>query len=147
MRLGLVSFALVVTLVSIPSFLMGNRKNGQSDLSLRQRIDSEIANLQKNIGKAHDLPSRLRAIAKTENEIISLRKKHARQTESDEIFFDQMLAALAEIPREGKFQSASCGDYKSSLIAKLEPAATSAALSPALKKGLRILEGLCGKNQ
>jgi hypothetical protein len=122
---------------------LGQKKDTEGHLTLRQKVESEILNLDRNLAKAKKLDEKFRLLAKSEREIRVLRKKTARQDERDEIFFDQFLAVLGEIPRSPQFKREQCGEYRTTLVAHFEPTAEGNVQNQALKYGLQVLDEIC----
>lgn len=144
MRLRLVSVVVALILAALvwPADLMG-QKEAKAGLSLRQKVESEIRNLEKNLEKNRGPSHSFLLIEKAEKGIRVLRKQNARQAEADEVYFDQLEAILAGIPRHKNFKAADCKDYETSLVSHFEPTFEGTARNPALKTGLKVLSELC----
>lgn len=144
MRFGLVSFAVLVALgLCFPGSLLGQKGADRGSVNVRQKVDSEVLNLQRNFDRSKKNTDLFRVLKKTELEISRVRKKEPRQSEADEVYMDQLAAVLGEIPRDGEFKKESCFDYRTSLISNFEPKSGSEIKNPALKTGLDVLTALC----
>ena len=144
MRIRIISVALlVVAAIAFPPALMGQREATQGSLSARQKFESEISNLEKNLSRAANLNEQLRLIERAEKGFRIMRKKQGRQVESDELFFDQFQTLLSEFPREKSFRKEECGGYQAFLVAHFEPKPQGSIHNPALKDGLEVLALLC----
>jgi hypothetical protein len=144
MRLGLISVIVLVVLGLLsPSALLGQKAVDRGSLNVRQKVENEVLNLQRNMERAKKNGDLFRLLKKTEAEVARVRKKESRQAEADEIYMDQLAAVLSEIPRDGRFKKENCFDYRTTLISNFEPKAMSEVKNPALKSGLEILTELC----
>lgn len=126
-----------------PGALMGQKDGKAGGLSLRQKVDGEVSDLERNLKRTPVLAKRFDLIDHAEKDIRGLRKQNARQSEGDEIFFDQLEAILGEIPRAKAFKVADCKDYQANLIARFEPTFDEQAKNPAVKTGLKVLGEIC----
>ena len=135
----LIPFSLTVT----PSMLFGQKKNLSNHVSLKQQVDQELHNLQKNVKKAASLNDKLKFIDLAESKIRDLRSVSPRQRDRDELYFDIVLASLEEIPRQEYFKKDRCDIYKQSILNKYDPEADSQPKNPAVKKTVGVLESIC----
>jgi len=122
---------------------MGQKDGKAGGLSLRQKVDGEVVDLERNLKKTDALTKRFALVDHAEKDIRLMRKQNARQSESDEVFFDQLEAILGEIPRAKTFKVADCKNYQASLIAHFEPTFDETPKNPALKTGLKVLNEIC----
>lgn len=144
MRFGFLSLAVLIALaLCFPGSLLGQKEAERGSLNVRQKVESDVLNLQRNLERAKKNADLFRVLKKTEVEIGRVRKKEPRQSESDEIYLDQLAAVLGEIPRDGEFKKDKCFDYRTSLISNFEPKSGAEIKNPALKTGLEVLTTLC----
>ncbi len=137
----------VIACLIIPASLFGQKKITDENLSLRQQMESELLNLQRNLHRSKSFAERSRSFEKSEKILNSLHKKGLRQAEKDEIYVDRVLAILSEIPHGTQFEASKCSDYKTNLMASFDPTVSDAETAdPALKSGLQILQALCAKS-
>jgi hypothetical protein len=123
--------------------LMGQTAKATSALSVRQEVDLEILNLQKNVKAAKTLSGAFKAMEKSEARMAALRSKAPRQSEPDEIYMDYLREALKEIPRGKAFKKSDCDDDRSQIIVKYDPQGSETPTNPAITKTLNILKSLC----
>lgn len=122
--------------------LFGNREKIHSELNVRQKVESEIDNLKKNLKAAKTPEEKFRFLSKSEVQIEDLRKKNALQADPDEIYMDLLTASLKRIPRGKDFKSAQCHDYQTSIQARFNPRQEDSP-EPAIAQTMQVLDLLC----
>lgn len=127
----------------LPHTLHGQKKTAPEGMALRQQVESDLLNLQRNLGKSSKRPEQLRFLAQFEKQLKQERSRKPRQTEVDEIFFDQLLGVLSEIPRSKTSDSSDCSRTRAQILANFEPSAQDEPQNPAVKYGLSILKEIC----
>lgn len=146
-------FGAVIFLVI--SFMVQNLQGAKGEstpgLSVRQQVDSEIFNLEKNLKAAKKRDDRWKFLEKSEATIQNLRAKNGRQFVQDEIDMDFLMNSLKEIPRRAQFKANQCSHYRAQILANYDPQGDPDAQSgdgnpsgnPAVAKALHILSLLC----
>lgn len=150
MRTRLILGSLILGISLSAQSLPGEAPHGS--LNLRQRFDSEIVNLQKNLKafkKADEKSSEKPAeqwnqIQKTENQIRELRATNPLQVDPDEIYMDLFVSSLKMIPRSADFKKEDCEDYRTTILAQFDPLDKGKIDAP-VAHTLSILELLCSK--
>lgn len=146
MRRRIISVAVLIiaTGFTAPNAVSTQKRNVDFQMSLHQKIENEIFNLRRNLGM--NLPSlaKVKLIKMSEIEIQSLRAKSHRQAEGDEIYFDQLVAVLGEIPKAEPFNRQNCDSVKTTLMTHFEPTAQPGKIQGiALQSGLILMRQLC----
>lgn len=139
--------ALVTTFIMIvaPGVLLGQKKAGGANLSVRQKADVEITNLVRNINKTKDLSTKLGLMKTFVKSIKDLRAENSTQLPGDEIYMDMLVGSISEIPSAEKFKIESCGEYKDHIIASYDPRSGGKSQNPALNHAFDVLKGICSK--
>lgn len=126
-----------------PTQLFGEKKRSEHALRLKQQVDLEIFNLQKNITKAKSTDQQLKILENVENKIRVLRGSADPQSQVDELYMDVMMICLEQIPRDA-FQKNKCDVYKKNMLSKFDPTAqNNQPHHPAVKKAVGVLKSLC----
>lgn len=141
MRTKFVLGAVILFAFFLSPALMGQNKT--ASMSVRQEVDLEILNLQKNIKAVKSRAKAFKALEKSESQMAGLRSKAVRQTEPDELYMDYLRETLKEIPRGKAFKKADCDDYRNDILVKFDPHGEETPTSPAVAKSLDILKSLC----
>jgi hypothetical protein len=140
-RIFFTAIALLLYIVMSPSMLLG-LKSTRPNLSLKQKVDLELSNLNKNVKKARTIQQKLKFVNSATDRIKNLRTQAAKQMEPEELYIDVLMASLEEIPREN-FKRDHCEIYKQNIISKYDPAANDRSQNPAVKKTVGVLKSLC----
>ena len=140
-RIFLKAITFIFGITMVPSILFG-LKNTHSNLSLKQKVDLEFSNLNKNVNRARTIQSKLKFLNMTTEKIKTLRTQSAKQMDSEELYIDVLMASLEEIPREN-FKRDHCEIYKQNIISKYDPAASERTQNPAVKKTVGVLKSIC----
>jgi hypothetical protein len=139
-RIFFTTIALFFVMLS-PSMLLG-QKTAQPNLSLKQKVDLELSNLNKNVKRARTIQQKLKFVNVTTEKIKSLRNQSAHQMEPEELYIDVLMASLEEIPRQN-FKRDRCDIYKQNIISKYDPSGSQRSQNPAVKKTVGLLNSLC----
>lgn len=142
MRTKFIFVAVILSAFFLSPALMGQNQAAMG-MSVRQEVDVEILNLQKNIKASKSRAKAFKALEKSEGQIAALRAKAPRQTEPDEVYLEYLKDSLKEIPRGKAFKAADCASYRSGIIVHFDPHGEEAPTSPAVGKTLDILKSLC----
>lgn len=143
MRTRFVPLIVILVVVTGTEALLGNRNEVSPTLSLRQRVDSEIANLGKNLEiSKKDKEVWGNHLENTRARIKSLRAKNPRQFEPDELYMDYIYFSLRDFPSKMEFKPEKCGHYRSALIANFNPLIEMTP-NPAIIKTLGLLKIIC----
>ena len=122
--------------------LFGNKEKAIAGLSVRQKVQSEVDNLKKNMRAAKTRDEKLRFLLKSEQQIQDLRKREALQPDPDEIYMDLLLASLKRIPRGSDFKTGECENYETNIRSRFDPKGEE-KLEPAIQETMQVLEVLC----
>ncbi len=139
---------IILVLVGLSVFLsteilLGKKaESPQSKLSIRQQVDSEIHNLQRNLDASKSADEQWKVLEKTEKTIQHLRTQGPRQFEGDEIYLDTLEASLEMIPRKADFKKEKCDQYRTAALAQFDPRGEEKP-SPAVAQTLAVLSALC----
>jgi len=145
MRIGVLSFTFILTaLIFAPALIFGQKAATDQVPSVRQTVDSQALNLERNLARTKLPLEKFKLIEKFEKEIRQIREKSPRQFEKDEIEMDQLLAILDQLPQPASFKREQCASYKNTLAAHFDPVSENGQtqLAP-LKTTFEILKELC----
>ena len=128
----------------VPTQIFGQKDKVKRDFSLRQQVGQVITNSTKNIKKEKRNDAKIDIIQKMILEIHELRKKNARQMDSDEIYFDSLLGALDELPKTAdELKLKKCNDFESPIRIKWSPENPQGTTDPGAKVALDLLYKVC----
>lgn len=142
MRTRFVLVALGILVTFSTQNLMGKKTALPSALSVRQQVDSELANLKKNIKLANSMDGKWKFLDKSTRNIKALRSSSSRQFEGDEIYMDMVMNSLDDVPRGTKFKAGDCVKYRNHIIANYNPSQDTEP-SEAVTQTLGVLDLLC----
>lgn len=143
MRAGFIPFIVIFVVLMATEALLGNKIETVATLSVRQRVDSEISNLEKNLKMARENQNAYWSyLENTLSRIKTLRAKNPRQFEPDELYMDYVYFSLREFPLKADFTPEKCGQYRSALIANFNPRFETLS-DPAISKTLGLLKIFC----
>lgn len=137
------SFMTFAAFVVIPMSLRGQKESPHSGLTVRQQVDSEVLNLSRTVHRQRDLASKFTQIEKTLLATKLIRKKNPRQLTDDEIYLDNLVSSISDIPKYTNFKKESCPEYQRKLVHLWSPKPIIGVEDPALKRALDVLDGLC----
>ena len=137
---------LAVSFTDLAAQAVESKKTEAGAILVRPLTDKSVSDLIVRIKDAKDLKNVWKDFSKVEGEIVALRKKEKRQSESDEIHLDSLSAALKEVPREKKFAKENCAKIKSQIVAEYAPyPKEDGELPEFVKLTTGVLDALCAK--
>ena len=142
MRAQFIPLLVMVSVLITAEVLLGKKNEMPTALSVRQQVDSEVFNLEKNLKAAKSSEARWKFLESSKELIKALRSKSSRQFEQDEIYMDYIYFSLRDFPSKAEFKSEKCGQYRSSIIANYNPQFETAP-DPAIAKTLGLLGIIC----
>jgi hypothetical protein len=134
-------------LTSVPGSLLGQRDMSGHQLSVRQLVDLELLNLQKNITSSATRAEGLHRLEKSLARMKSLRQSGPVQWNGDELTMDRMMGGLEEINKAALANNAvgNCDPVRNRLLRLYDPRAQGRSEDPTLKQNLLIWSELCHK--
>lgn len=135
--LSFVAFTLLFSLT-----LQGQKQPVSGGLNVRQKFESEISNLKKNLNTQKKTDEKLKALQKSEKDLEILRKKNPIQVDPDELYMDHVTSSLSLIPRGAQFKKEKCEDYRTSILFAFSPQNPEKPMPP-IAETLSILDLLC----
>jgi hypothetical protein len=142
MRTKLISGLVILGSLFFAQTLFGNKDGFSGNLSVRQKFDTELSNLKKNLSLKTDKQEQWKQFTKFENQVTQLRKKNPRQIEGDEVHMNYLMDAVSIIPRGSNFKKEKCPAYQAQIIQQFDPQNGEAPDSP-VAPALSVLEILC----
>jgi phosphoenolpyruvate carboxylase len=139
----LLSFTAFLFLVGMPAALLGQKENPGPELTLRQQVNTELLNLQRNIQLAAELPEKLTTLEKTLHVMKEMRKQNPVQLADDEIYLQKITADLEQIPKISEFEMDDCNTYRKQLSRRSHQKAIRKTEALALNQTLPVLDALC----
>lgn len=139
-------FAILIFLGGVisPASMFGEKKSKNTSMSLRQQIDSNYANLERNLKSDKSTRLKFNRLKRFILSTQDLRTKNPRQMVQDELYFDLLLNSLSDLPSVSEFKKEECPSYNSKIIKLYDPRAPMGKTKePSLLKTLNVLNIIC----
>jgi hypothetical protein len=139
------SLSVLLLLAGLPAALFGQRESSQLEITLRQQVDTEMLNLQRNISVAFELPEKFENLNKSLHIVKELRARSPVQFSDDEIYLEKITSSLESIPKKKNFSFKQCKMYRKQMNRRSKYKAVRRIEALAVNQALPVLESLCSE--
>lgn len=128
-------------IIVLTLFILSLNAFAVSTPTLKDRIGKALSDLKVSLAKERDFKTKAKALSEFETNFKKWRDESERQDTEEEIYFDQLGAALKYIPRTKVLSSADCEKTNTEILFALEPtASTKQPKQPAVKDAVDVLK-------